>query len=298
MNKKFKMNESKGDKVFTIFNYFFLTLLFIITLYPILYVVSCSFSNPQELMAGRVWLWPGGFTLEGYNVVFHYKRVWDGFANSFFYAVVGTLFNLTVTIMAAYPLSRKDFIGRNAISFIFAFTMWFSGGLIPSFLLIKGLHLYDTRWALIIPGAISIYNTFVMRTYFQTNVPDELLESAKLDGCDDFGFLFRVVLPLSGPILAVMGLFYAVGHWNSYFGALLYLNQPKLFPLQIVLREVLVLNTAQEMVADLDIQSQREQMSELLKNSLIVVASIPVIIIYPFVQKFFVKGMLIGSIKG
>lgn len=298
MSKVKNWNESKGDKIFTIFNYCFLTLMFLVTLYPIIFVVSASFSDPKALMAGRVWLFPVDFSLEGYRVVMNYKRVWTGFGNSLYYAVVGTMINVAITIMAAYPLSRKDFFARNKISFIFAFTMWFSGGMIPSFLLIKNLHLYDTRWALIIPGAISVYNTFITRTYFQTNIPDELLESAKLDGCDDFGFLFRVVLPLSGPILAVISLFYAVGHWNSYFGALIYLNKQELFPLQIVLREVLILNTAQDMVGNLDLQSERELMSEVLKNSLIVIASLPVIAIYPFVQKFFVKGMMIGAIKG
>ncbi len=298
MSKVKNWNESKGDKIFTIFNYCFLTLMFLVTLYPIIFVVSASFSDPKALMAGRVWLFPVDFSLEGYRVVMNYKRVWTGFGNSLYYAVVGTIINVAITIMAAYPLSRKDFFARNKISFIFAFTMWFSGGMIPSFLLIKSLHLYDTRWALIIPGAISVYNTFITRTYFQTNIPDELLESAKLDGCDDFGFLFRVVLPLSGPILAVISLFYAVGHWNSYFGALIYLNKQELFPLQIVLREVLILNTAQDIVGNLDLQSERELMSEVLKNSLIVIASLPVIAIYPFVQKFFVKGMMIGAIKG
>lgn len=298
MSKKNYINDSVGDTIFMVFNYIFLVFLFLITLYPIIYVVSSSFSDPKALMAGRVWIFPVNPTLEGYRVVFNYQKVWTGFYNSFYYAIVGTFINVILTLCAGYPLSRKDFLGRNTISFLFAFTMWFSGGLIPSFLLVKNLHLYDTRWALIIPGAISVYNMIITRTYFQTNIPDELLESAKLDGCDDFRFLLKVVIPLSGPIIAVISLFYAVSHWNAFFNALIYLNKEKLYPIQIVLREVLILNTAQDMVSNMQIQAQRELMSELLKNSLIVVASLPVILIYPFVQKFFVKGMMIGAIKG
>jgi len=297
-NKTYYMKESAGDRIFTYFNYFFLTLLFLITLYPIIYVVSASFSDPKALMAGRVWLFPVNFTLEGYRVVFNQQRIWMGFYNSFYYAIVGTAVNVVMTVCAAYPLSRKDFMGRRSISMIFAFTMWFSGGMIPSFLLVKNLGLVDTRWALIIPGAVSVYNMLVTRTFFQTNIPNELLESAKLDGCDDFKFLAKVALPLSGPILAVISLFYAVSHWNQFFSAMLYLNNEKLFPIQIILREVLILNTAQDISGSLEIQSQRELMSEILKNALIVVASLPVIAIYPFVQKFFIKGMLIGSVKG
>lgn len=288
----------KGDKIFSAVNYSILTFFLIITLYPIVFVVSGSLSDPKAIMAGRVWLFPVDFTLEGYKVVLNYSRVWSGFANSIFYALLGTTINIVLTVMAAYPLSRRDFTGRNAISFIFAFTMWFSGGMIPTYLLVKDLHLIDTRWAMIIPNAMGIWYVFVTKTYFQTNIPIELFESAKLDGCNDIKYLLKVIVPLSGPIIAVISLFYAVGHWNAFFNALLYLNRQELFPIQLVLREILIMNTAQSMIGNLEAQSARELMSELLKNAMIVIVSLPVIAIYPFAQKYFVKGMMIGAIKG
>lgn len=292
--------DIKGDFIFTIANNIFLSLCLIIVAYPIIYVLSASFSDPDALIQVKVWLWPGNPSLDGYITTFTYPSVWKGFYNSLIYTVSGTAINVVVTIIAAYPLLRKDFLGRNAIMFLFAFTMWFSGGMIPTYLLIRNLKMIDTRWALLIPGAMSVWNMIIMRTYFQTNIPAELLEASRMDGCNDFTFLWKIIIPLSGPIIAVISLFYAVGHWNSYFNAFLYLSKRELMPLQIILREVLIMNQATEMLSLTNLKEvqQRERLAELLKYSLIVVSSLPVIVIYPLVQKHFVKGIMVGAIKG
>jgi putative aldouronate transport system permease protein len=294
------MNESRGDKVFNFVNYTFLILFTTVVLYPILYVLSASFSNPMAIMAGKVWLYPVDFTLEGYKAVLSYQRVWIGFGNSLFYATIGTMVNVVVTIMAAYPLSRKDFAGGSIIMLLFVFTMWFRGGLIPDYLLVKSLNLLDTRWAMIVPKAMEVYFVILARTYFQTQIPEELLESARLDGCDDYKFLWNIVIPLSGSILAVITLFYAVKHWNSFFDAFIFLSNRNYFPIQLILREVLTMNKVDSMMAVMDATTdeKNQYMAELLKYSLIIISSIPVIIAYPFAQKYFVKGVMIGAIKG
>ncbi|NOU63825.1 ABC transporter permease subunit [Paenibacillus sp. LMG 31461] len=297
--KSTRIQESRGDQLFNIVNYTVLCLFTLSVLYPLIYVLSASFSSSTAVISGRVWLWPVDITLQGYEAVFKNNRVWVGFANSLFYAVVGTIINVMMTLIAAYPLSRKDFYIRNGIMALFVFTMMFGGGLIPNYLLIKELGLLDTRWALIIPGVMSVMSVIIARTYFQTTIPDEILEAAHLDGCSDYKFLVKIVAPLSGPIIAVLSLFYAVGHWNTYFAALLYLKSPDLFPLQIILREVLVKNTFdEEIITDVVGAAQREGMRELLKYSLIVISTIPVLVVYPFIQRHFVKGMMIGSLKG
>ncbi|WP_241242700.1 carbohydrate ABC transporter permease [Paenibacillus whitsoniae] len=297
--KSASIQESKGDRIFNVLNYTVLILFTLSVLYPLVYVLSASFSSSNAVISGRVWLWPVEFNLQGYEAVFKNKQVWVGFGNSIYYAVVGTFFNVMVTLMAAYPLSRKDFFIRNVIMAVFVFTMMFGGGLIPNYLLIKSLGLLDTRWALIVPGLMSVMSVIIARTYFQTTIPDEILEAAHLDGCSDYKFLIKIVAPLSVPIIAVLSLFYAVGHWNTYFAALLYLKSPDLFPLQIILRDVLVKNTFdEEIITDVVGAAQREGMRELLKYSLIVVSTIPVLVIYPFIQRHFVKGMMIGSLKG
>ncbi|CAN7717736.1 MULTISPECIES: carbohydrate ABC transporter permease [Paenibacillus] len=297
--KSTRIQESRGDQLFNIVNYTVLCLFTLSVLYPLIYVLSASFSSSTAVISGRVWLWPVDITLQGYEAVFKNNRVWVGFANSLFYAVVGTIINVMMTLIAAYPLSRKDFYIRNGVMALFVFTMMFGGGLIPNYLLIKELGMLDTRWALIIPGVMSVMSVIIARTYFQTTIPDEILEAAHLDGCSDYKFLVKIVAPLSGPIIAVLSLFYAVGHWNTYFAALLYLKSPDLFPLQIILREVLVKNTFdEEIITDVVGAAQREGMRELLKYSLIVIATIPVLVVYPFIQRHFVKGMMIGSLKG
>ncbi len=274
--------------------FFFLTVL-----YPLVYILSASFSSSDAVISGKVWLWPVDPGLKGYKAVFEYKAIWIGFGNSLLYTVVGTVINVILTIVAAYPLSRKDFVFRNGIMFIFVFTIMFSGGIIPNYLLVKDLGLLDTRWSMILPSALSVFNVIITRTYFQTNIPHEMLEASQVDGCTDWKFLLRIVLPLSGPIIAVITLFYAVGHWNSYFNALLYLKDRSLYPLQLVLRSILVQNQIDpSMVTSEEDLVARQGLADLLKYSLIVVATVPVLIIYPFVQKHFVKGVMIGSIKG
>lgn len=293
------VRETLGDRIFTFFTYFILSCAMIIVLYPLIYVVSASFSSANAVLSGKVWLWPVDFTLDGYTAVFRHEGVVTGYINTIFYTVVGTAINIVMTIMAAYPLARKDFYGRNIIMFIFAFTMFFNGGLIPTYLLVKDLGMINTRWAMIIPGALSVWNVIITRTYFQANIPDELLEAAKLDGCSDLTFIKSIVIPLSTPIIAVMTLFYAVGHWNEFFNALIYLNDPELYPLQLVLREILVQNEVKpNMILDPELRQRMDNLRELLKYSLIVVASVPVLIMYPFIQKYFVKGIMIGAIKG
>ncbi len=249
-------------------------------------------------MAGKVVLFPVGFTLQAYQAVLDYNQIWVGFANSLFYTVVGTGVNLAVTILAGYALSRKDLVGRNFFMFLFAFTMLFNGGIVPTYLVVNELGLINTRWALIIPQALSVWNLIIAVTYFRTSIPPELLEAAQLDGCSDFQYLARVVIPLSAPIIAVLTLFYAVSHWNEYFSALLYLNKQELYPLQIMLRNILVQNQIDFTMIDISAFTARQAMRELLKYALIVVASVPVLLIYPFVQRYFLKGIMIGAIKG
>lgn len=293
------IKESNMDRLFNVINYVILTLFLITILYPLIYITSASISSSEAVVSGRVWLWPVDPTLMGYDAVFKHKLIVSGFLNSFYYTVAGTLINVVMTILAAYPLSRKDFYGRNVFMFLFVFTLMFSGGLIPTYLLVKDLGMLNTTWSMLLPGALGIWNMIITRTYFQTTIPDELLEASQLDGCTDFQFVWKIVFPLSGPIIAVITLFYAVGHWNSFFNALIYLKSQKLFPLQLVLRDILVQNDVDmNMLVDVQEAAKREGLRELLKYSLIIVATLPLMIVYPFVQKYFVKGIMIGSLKG
>lgn len=291
--------ESSIDRVYLFFVYLFLIICLIVVAYPLIYIVSSSFSSSSAVISGKVWLLPVEPTLRGYQAVFQNPQILKGYGNSLFYLVVGTLISVSLTITAAYPLSRKNFYGRNVITALFVFTMLFSGGLIPYYLTVKGLGMLDTRWAMIIPGAISVWQVILARTFFQTSIPSELTEAAHLDGCSDFKFLTRIVIPLSKPIIAVLVLMYAIGYWNSYFEALIFLKTANLYPLQLILRNILILNSIDPtMIKDVRELAERQGLKELLKYSLIVVASAPVLILYPFVQKHFVKGLLIGSLKG
>ena len=291
---------TKQDRWFNVVNTAIVTLFFALVLAPLLYVLAASFSDALAVIQGRVWFWPVDFNIEGYKAVFRHPRIMTGFANSFFYMTAGTLVNVTLTVLAAYPLSRKDFVDRNLFMGLFVFTIMFNGGLIPTYLLVKSLGMLDTRAALIFPLAIGAWNVIITRTYFKHTIPNELLEAAQMDGCKDFRFLWSVVLPLSGPIIAVITLFYAVQHWNQFFQALIYLKDEGKYPLQLILREILVENQVAAEMTDMDIDSLllRQQLRELLKYSLIVVASAPMLILYPFIQKYFVKGIMIGSLKG
>ena len=295
--KKGKVKESAGDRFFTISVTVIASIALLLTLYPLIFVVSSSFSSPFDLMAGKVWLWPVNITLEGYKVVLEYSRIWSGFFNSVYITVIGTVINLFVTIIAAYPLSRKDLKLRKPILMMFTFTILFSGGLIPTYLLIRNLGLFNSRWALIIPNAMSMFNFMVTRTFFSNSIPGEMLESAKIDGCSDFRFIVSIVIPLSGAIIAVMTLYYAVSHWNAYFSAMIYVMDRTKQPLQVVLREILILNMSEQMMEGTT-KADAMYLAEQMKYSLIVLASLPLLAAYPFVQRYFVKGVMIGAIKG
>lgn len=299
MKRKKKIQESTADRVFDVCNAVFLFFSFILVAYPLIYIVSASLSDSSAVIRGEVWLFPVGFDLKAYQAIFTNKMIMTGYLNSIIYTVLGTVLNLFLTTLAAYPLSRKKLYGRPVLTWIFMFTMFFSGGLIPQYILMNNLHLMNTMWAVIVSGGISVYNMIVMRSFLQSSIPEELYEAANLDGCGDVRILFDIVLPLSKPILAVMVLYYAVWHWNDFFTALIYTSDPKLSPLQLVLRELLVLNKIEgQLTESASTIAGRVGMYELLRYAIIVVASVPVLIIYPFVQKHFVKGVMIGSIKG
>lgn len=294
-----KVNESPVDRIFMLCNASFLLVITIIILLPLIFIVSASFSSAEAVIAGKVTLWPVDFSLLGYETIFEHKKVWNGFANSLFYTFFGTIFNVALTVMAAYPLSRDDLVGRRFVTFAFIFTMLFSGGLIPTYMVVRDLGLLNTRAAMILPTGIGVFNLLITISFFRTTIPPELLEAARIDGANDFRTFGSIVLPLARPIIAVLALFYAVNtHWNAYFQALIYLKDQELFPLQLVLREILIQNSIDaSMLIDVEDLIAREGLRELLKYSLIVVASVPVMLIYPFVQRHFVKGMMIGSVK-
>lgn len=274
----------------------------LLVLGPLLYVVSASLSDPKMINTGKVLLWPNGFTLDGYKRIFEYGPIWIGYRNTVFYTVTATFINLLVTIPCAYALSRKDFQGRNAIMLYMTFTIFFSGGLIPTYLVVKGLGIVNTVWAMLLPGAASVWNIIIARTYFHSSIPEELKEAAFIDGCSNTALFVRVVLPLAKPILAVTTLFYAVGHWNAFFNALIYLSDMKLYPLQLFLRNILIMDQMMDLLAGGDAESMEYmsrmlQLKESMKFGIIVVSSLPVLVLYPFVQKYFVKGVMIGAIK-
>jgi len=280
-------------------NVTFLALVLLAVLYPLVYVLAASFSDPIAVTAGRVWLLPVSPSLEGYRAVFAYGQIMVGYLNSIFYSAAYAAIAVSLTLLAAYPLSRKDLKGRKLFTLLFTFTMLFSGGLIPTYLVVRGVGITNTRWALLLPGAIGVWNVIVARTYFQTSIPNELCEAAETEGCNDGQTFLRIVLPLSGPIVAVLCLFYAVGQWNSYFEAMIYLKSQRLYPLQIILRNILIVNQFDaSMLMDMEEFARREALKEQLKFSLIVVASVPMLALYPFIQKYFVKGIMIGSLKG
>ncbi|WP_321004324.1 carbohydrate ABC transporter permease [Eisenbergiella porci] len=244
-------------------------------------------------------MWPVDFSLEGYKAVFHTPSVWIGFRNSLFYTIAGTLINILVTMIAAYSLARPDLPGRNGIMLFFTFTMFFSGGMITGYMLVRSLHILNTIWAMLIPGALGVYNLIIARTFIESNIPTELLEAAQMDGCSDIRFFANIVLPLSKAVIAVLVLFYGVSHWNSYFNAMIYLNDKELYPLTIYLKEILMASQIDpSTVADPELQNQIARMAAVIKYALIVVSMIPILILYPFIQKYFVKGVMIGSVKG
>ena len=289
-------HETLGDKLFRLIRNVILLFFCVIVLYPVIFVISASFSNPLSVMKNEVVLLPKGFTLIGYEKVFSNPDVWNSYKNTIVYTTVGTALNVILTSTGAFALSRKDFKGRNFWTFYITFTMFFSGGIIPMYLLIKQLNLYDTFWVMILPGAISAWNMIIMRTFFQSNVPMELQEAAIIDGCNDLVIFLKIALPLSMPIIAIMTLFYGVDHWNSFFGAMLYLSDRDKFPLQLILREILLQNISSGNVEGP--AADQQIVGESIRYALIIVATVPILLVYPFIQKYFVKGVLIGAIKG
>lgn len=300
-----KIKDTKADKIFVGFVYLFLALALVIVLYPLIYIVSASISEPQFVNSGEMWLLPKGFTFEGYKTIFQNENIWRGYRNTIFYTALGTTINLAVTLPAAYALSRVDFYGKKLFMNFMLLTMFISGGLIPSYLLIKNLGMIDTIWALVIPNTASVYNIVVTRTFFQSSIPREMEEAAIVDGCSDFKMFIKIILPLSMPIIAVMGLFYGIGHWNSYFNALIYISNKSMYPLQMVLREILVLqdlssnSTATNVSASTaEMLYSKQQLVQVIKYGVMIVSTLPVIVVYPFLQRYFVKGVMIGSLKG
>jgi len=294
------ISNSVSDKIFYFVNGLFLFICLLLVAFPILNVMSQSFSSPKAVIAGKVFIWPVDFNFDAYIQIFKSKLLMSGYKNSIIYTSAGTLINIIMTVAIAYPLSRRDFAGRGPITGLFVFTMIFSAPLIPTYLNIKNLGLLDTFWVMVIPGAISVYNMIIARTFFQHTIPTELFESSELDGATDIQVLTKVVLPLSKPILAVLVLYYAVSHWNSYFDGLIYLSTETKFPLQVVLRNILSsVQMLEQMVSTTSVQdAQRLAAVEVMKYAIIVFGSIPVLILYPYVQKYFVKGVMIGSLKG
>lgn len=295
--KPTRIKEPVVDRWFMAGVYILLTTFLLVVLLPLVYIVASSFSDPLAVSSGRVTFWPIDFTLEGYQRALSDSSILTGFGNSLFYTIAGTAISLVLTVAIAYPLSRQDFWGRRGVTVFVVFTMLFAGGIIPMYLVVQNLGLLDTRWAIILPQAIGVWQVIIAVAFFRSSIPDELYEAAQLDGASDLRFLFSTVLPLSKPLLAVIALMYAIFQWNSYFDALLYLRNPDLFPLQLVLRNVLILNQAAPGL-DAAAAMERQQLADLMKYSLIVISTVPVMLVYPFVARFFNKGILIGAVKG
>ncbi|MBM0224461.1 sugar ABC transporter permease [Micromonospora sicca] len=293
-----KVREPFGDRVFLVVITLMLAVMLALVLLPLIYIVASSFSSATAVSAGRVKFWPVEFSLHAYKVALSNPQVLRGYYNSLIYAVAGTLISVTLTVAIAYPLSRKTFFGRNVLMTVLIFTMLFSGGLIPTYMVVQDLGLLNTRWALLIPNAIGVWQVIIARTFFAHSIPDELYEAATLDGASELRFLRSVVLPLSKPLLAVLVLMYTIYQWNTYFDALVYLKDPDLYPLQIVLRNMLILNQRNVGATDVAQQLQQQQLANVLKYALIVVSSLPVLIIYPFIARHFTKGVLVGAVKG
>lgn len=280
------------DKIFDWIINILMGAIAIMFLIPLVHVVVCSFSSVNQVIAGNVGLFPVDFTIDGYKEVFAEEKLWRGFGNSLFYTFVGTIIQVTLQMFCAYPLSRRDFKGRKVVNLFLILTMFISGGMIPTYLLISKLRMLNTIWALIIPGCVSVFNIIVIRTYMETSIPFELQEAARIDGCGDFGIFCRVILPLSRPIIFVMVLYAIVGYWNNYFNSLLYIQDSSLFPLQRVLQDMLVSNNS-SIGGGTEVGKQEQ-----LKYVTIVVSSLPLLIIYPFFQKYFEKGVVMGGVKG
>lgn len=295
------IRRTRSDLIYDIVVYIFLGLMCLIALYPLYFVLIASISSPEAVNSGKVIFAPIGITLEGYQKLFEDNRIWIGYRNTIFYTVCGTTLNVVVTLLAAYPLSRRKLPGKKILVTYFLFTMFFNGGLIPTFLVVNDLGLYNTPWILIVMGAISVYNMIIAKTFFENNISADLMEAAEIDGCGTFRFFISIAIPLSKALVGVLVVYYGVVHWNQYFNALIYVSDQNLQPLQMVLREILIQNSTTQQVFDESMMEEllrRERYAELIKYGVIVVASVPVLCVYPFVQKYFEKGVMIGAVKG
>ncbi len=287
-----------GDTIMVSAIYVIMAIVCVLMLYPLILVLSNSVSDPEAIIKGQVKFMPVGFSMESYQKVFANKDITRSFLNSCLYTVVGTLINVIMTVLAAYPLSRKDLVGRDKLMMLITFTMFFSGGMIPTFLVVRNLGLMNKMWAIIFPGVISTYNLIITRTYFQSNIPQEMQDAAMIDGCSNTKFLLRIVLPLSTTILVIITMFYAVGHWNAYLGPIMYFSKKAMYPLQVILRDILQSAQAADMTNADTVLSTRFFEIERIKYATIVIASLPMIIVYPFIMKYFEKGVMMGAIKG
>lgn len=292
------IKDTPRDRVYYLICYAVITLLMLLVLYPLIYIVSASFSSADAITSGKMWLWPVNVTTIGYRYVLQYDAIWLGYRNTIFYTFFGTLINVVMTMTCAYGLSRPGMRGRRILNFLFTFTMIFKGGMIPNYLLMKDLGLLDTVWSILLPGAISVYNLTVARTFIESNIPRDLLEAAHIDGCSDIRFFFSIVLPLSKPVLAVLLMMYASSHWNAYFNAFLYLTNKQLYPLQIFLRQILVQSNLASDMLDPEAVAQLQTLQQILKYTVIVISTAPMLCLYPFVQKYFQQGMMVGAVKG
>ena len=295
---KTKMKLSVGDRIFNLVNAVIMIIICLVIVYPIYYVIIASITDPVIVNSGRPLFYPVKLYLNGYKTTLSYTPLWTAYGNTISYTVVGTLVSLFATIPAGYALSRKDLPGRRGLIFLFTFTMFFSGGIIPLYLTIRNLGIYNSIWAMVLPVAVSAYNLIVCRSFFEAGVPDELLEASKVDGCSDFTFFFKIAIPLSSTIIAVMCLFYATAMWNQFFNALMYLQDDNKMPLQVVLRNLVLMNQANQMGSSGDAMVTKQKLAEQLKYCIVVVSAAPLLVVYPFIQKYFAKGVTSGAVKG
>jgi len=297
LNARSKRKRWSSDSISEIMLYIWTIIVLIITLYPLYFIVIASFSDPYAVGNGQVWIFPKGFTLDGYKELLNHSRIWIGYRNTIAYTIIGTLIGLAVNLSAAYALSRKDLFGRKILTLFFIFTMFFNGGLIPTFLTIRDFGLYDTFLVMVLPFAVGVFDIIVARTFFQNSIPSDLWEAAQMDGCGNLRYYFQIVLPLSKAIISVLALWIAVGHWNSYFNALIYIKDQELYPLQLVLRNILITNQMQSVMGSGEAAQVALRLANMLRYSVIIVATIPIMCVYPFVQKYFNQGVMIGAVK-
>ena len=293
-----KRQVTWNDLIFNIILYGMSIIILLIVIYPLYFIVIASFSNPTEVAHGKVWFVPSQFTVDGYKEIMRHSELWTGYRNTIVYTVLGTVIGLAVNIPAAYALSRRDLVGRKLITFFFIFTMFFNGGLIPTYFTIRDFGLYDTFWVMVLPFSVVVYHIIIARTFFDSSLPQGILDAAQIDGCGNLRFFFQIALPLSKAVLAVIALYTAVSQWNAYFNALVYIRNEDLKPLQLVIRNILITNQAMAGTGDGLAAQEARRLSELMKYAVIIISTVPIMCVYPFVQKYFSQGVMIGAIKG